>query len=64
MIIHTRYKESLYGYIPKECLPEEYGGELGPMMELHGTTKITQSEFFKYNFRQECGECCRTTRFF
>lgn len=29
--------EKLYEYIPKEMLPEEYGGQAGPVQAIHGT---------------------------
>ena len=28
--------ESLYAFIPKECLPSDFGGHLGTVAELHG----------------------------
>ncbi|KAJ3663852.1 hypothetical protein Zmor_008073 [Zophobas morio] len=65
MIIHTRYKESLYGYIPKECLPEEYGGELGPMMELHDKNVenvVEQHDFFEWHDGQRVDETKRAVK--
>lgn len=29
--------EKLYEYVPREILPEEYGGQAGPIQAIHGT---------------------------
>lgn len=34
--MHTAGLNSLYNYIPKEILPEEYGGNAGPIQCIHG----------------------------
>jgi hypothetical protein len=34
--MHTAGLESLYKYVPKEVLPEEYGGYAGPLDVIHG----------------------------
>lgn len=34
--VHTAGLESLYKYIPKDVLPEEYGGYAGPLDVIHG----------------------------
>jgi hypothetical protein len=34
--VHATGLESLYKYVPKEVLPEEYGGYAGPLDVIHG----------------------------
>jgi hypothetical protein len=34
--MHTGGLETLYKYVPKEILPEEYGGYAGPLCVIHG----------------------------
>jgi hypothetical protein len=34
--VHATGLESLYNYVPKEVLPEEYGGYAGPLDVIHG----------------------------
>lgn len=29
--------ESLYKVVPKECLPNDYGGSIGTLNDIHGT---------------------------
>ncbi|PSN39982.1 hypothetical protein C0J52_20369 [Blattella germanica] len=36
IFIHSDGLESLYKYVPKEILPEEYGGFAGPISAIHG----------------------------
>lgn len=35
MHLHTQGYESLYEFVSKDCLPEEYGGHLGSLDDLH-----------------------------
>lgn len=37
--IHTDGLESLYKFVPKDILPEEYGGTAGKLQEFHGKVK-------------------------
>jgi hypothetical protein len=34
--MHTAGLQSLHKYIPKDMLPEEYGGYSGPLDSIHG----------------------------
>lgn len=36
MHFHPDGLESLYKFVPKEILPEEYGGNAGKLQEIHG----------------------------
>lgn len=36
IFIHPDGFESLYKYVPKEMLPEEFGGLAGPIAEING----------------------------
>lgn len=36
---HKGNNETIYQYFPKECLPQDYGGELPTLAELHGIFK-------------------------
>lgn len=36
IFFHTNGYESLYKYVPKEILPEEYGGFAGPTAAING----------------------------
>ena len=33
---HKGNNETIYQYLPKECLPQDYGGELPTLTELQG----------------------------
>lgn len=37
--VHSDGFESLYKYVPKEMLPEEYGGNAGPVKQINGELK-------------------------
>ena len=37
--------DSLYQHVPKNILPEEYGGEAGPMSEI---IKLWEAKFLEY----------------
>lgn len=34
--VHLPGTTTLYDYIPQELLPEEYGGQMGPVNEIKG----------------------------
>ena len=47
MVVHGSNYESMYDSIPKEMLPEEYGGEGGTVQEIAGTfNRITKIHIF------------------
>jgi hypothetical protein len=48
---HKRNDESIYEYLPKNCLPQDFGGELSTVTELNGmcSNAITNSNSFFSN---------------
>lgn len=44
---HTDGYESLYKYVPKDVLPEEYGGYAGPIAAINGKPNFNPRPIFK-----------------
>lgn len=55
IFMHSDIK-SLYEYVPQEILPTEYGGDAGPIQDIHGTT-------FLYFIDSELQSASRTVAF-
>lgn len=53
--IHSKY-ESLYDYIPQECLPAEYGGSNGTVQDVIDTWEKKLLEYKSY-FDEEAQYC-------
>lgn len=45
--------DSLYKYVPKEMLPEEYGGKAGKVQDLHGKERIYLFFYLKMHLIQK-----------
>lgn len=56
---HKGTNETIYDFIPKRCLPQEYGGDLPTVAELHDKS-IAQLKFLDDYFKEE--EKQRTVR--
>ncbi|GFG35174.1 hypothetical protein Cfor_12750 [Coptotermes formosanus] len=62
---HKGNNETIYQYFPKECLPQDYGGELPTLAELHASyiLRLSQSEgYFKEEEKFRVDESKRSNR--
>ncbi|RZC37681.1 uncharacterized protein BDFB_004462 [Asbolus verrucosus] len=56
---HTDSMETLYKYVPKECLPEDYGGDAPPLATLHAQNAknlLENVDLFKWMDTQKVDE--------
>jgi hypothetical protein len=63
---HKGNNESIYEYLPKNCLPQDFGGELPTVAELDGmcSSAITSpNSFFNTSFHFQASQCCVKIRF-
>ncbi|KAJ9574055.1 hypothetical protein L9F63_008581 [Diploptera punctata] len=54
---HKGNNETLYSYMPRKCLPQDYGGELPPIAQLHENSIADMKGLDKY-FKEEEKQRC------
>ncbi|XP_063917264.1 alpha-tocopherol transfer protein-like isoform X2 [Zophobas morio] len=62
---HSSNSDTLYKYVPKECLPEDYGGELPPVKILSEEclqNMLDNYEFYEWLDKQKIDESKRTVK--
>lgn len=51
--VHAAGLQSLHKYIPKDILPEEYGGFAGPLESIHGELAVLTPSLHLFNITIE-----------